>query len=181
MDVTLVMSLDSGAQKAFEIGPGQTSIGRRDECDLRIPLGEVSRKHAIVIVSDDSVTIRDLGSANGTYVNNQKISEQELEAGDHIVIGPIVFTVQINGEPQDIKPVHTKLESRRTLSETAAMTSGEEAKKKSDQKPPPIKEDDLFGDEDDDDPISALEALAASDETAAIDLDDWADEDESRT
>jgi len=58
------------------------------------------------------VTIRDLGSSNGTYVNNQKISEQEIAPGDHIVIGQVVLTARINGQPADVKPVYTRLEER---------------------------------------------------------------------
>ena len=66
----------------------------------------------MLLVTKDVVAVRDLGSANGTYVNNKRVSEQELEAGDHLVIGPVVFTVIVDGKPSDLKPVHTRLETR---------------------------------------------------------------------
>ncbi|NLX21918.1 MAG: FHA domain-containing protein [Phycisphaerae bacterium] len=167
MDVSLVMFRDTGEPRAFHLDPGQTTIGRREDCDLRIPLGEISRKHAVIIVGDKRVTVRDLGSANGTYVNNVRISEQDLEPGDHIVLGQVVFTIQIDGKPADVRPARTRLEARLPKEEQAQVFQ-----KRKDS--PAEDEDDLditFG-EADDDPISALEAMASSDETAQIDLDD---------
>ncbi len=163
MDVSLVMFKEDGQRKAFTIDPGKTVIGRKEDCDLRIPLGEISRKHAVIILEKDVVTIRDLGSANGTYVNNKRISEQELAAGDHVVVGPVVFTVQVNGQPPDIRPVHTRLESRSATS--IPRKAGAESSAFGE-------EDDVFAAADEDDPISALEAMAASDDTAALDMSD---------
>jgi pSer/pThr/pTyr-binding forkhead associated (FHA) protein len=159
MDITLIMFKDSGERKIFSIEPGKTIIGRKEECDLRIPLAEISRKHAMLIVSGDTATLRDLGSANGTYVNNKRISEQDLAAGDHIVIGPVVFTVQIDGQPPEVRPVQTRLEARPAAKSAAGSAAGVAA------------DSDVFT-ADDEDPISALEALAGTDDTAAMDLDD---------
>ena len=103
MNVSLIMFRENGEQKQFQIEAGKTVIGRKEDCGLRIPLGEISRKHAILMVDEKAVTLRDLGSANGTYVNNKRVTEQELQAGDHIVIGPLVFTVQIDGHPADLR------------------------------------------------------------------------------
>jgi pSer/pThr/pTyr-binding forkhead associated (FHA) protein len=163
MDVCLVIFKEDGTRKEFRLNKGKTIIGRKEECDLRIPLGEVSRQHAVVMVTADTVTIRDLGSANGTYVNNQRITEQELDAGDHVVIGAVVFTLQIDGVPKDLKPVQTRLETRN--SRTGAVPVSTQSKTVDSD------EDDFLLD-DDEDPISELEALAASDDTAALDLDD---------
>lgn len=163
MKVCLVMFKEDGTRKEFPIEGGKTIIGRKEDCDLRIPLGEVSRQHAVLMVDNDEVSLRDLGSANGTYVNNQRITEQELEAGDHVVIGPVVFTVQIDGVPKDLRPVQTRLESR------AGSASGVSVSSQS--KTIDSDEDDFLLD-DNEDPISELEALAASDDTAALDLDD---------
>lgn len=164
MDLTLVMFKDNGESRSFKIGPGKTVIGRREQCELRIPLSEISRKHAMLMVAENAVTIRDLGSANGTYVNNIKISEQSLTPGDHVVIGPVVFTVQINGEPAEVKPAKTRLEARAVGDESSVFF----------QKAAPAdeEEDDFDIDFGEDDPISELEAMAGSEETAQIDLED---------
>ena len=166
MEVSLILFKESGERKNFPLKAGKTIIGRKEDCDLRIPLAEISRKHAMLIVDAESVTIRDLGSSNGTYVNNQKISEQQINPGDHIVVGPVVLTAQINGEPADIKPVHTRLEAR-TPATKAAMADVSPPGKDDTSTP---KSQDILSEEED--PISALEALAGTDETAAIELDD---------
>lgn len=163
MNVCLVMFKDDGSRKEFSVQSGKTIIGRKEDCDLRIPLGEVSRQHAVMMVGADGVSLRDLGSSNGTYVNNQRITEQELDPGDHIVIGPVVFTIQIDGVPAELKPVQTRLESRAGRSHAASVSTH--------AKTVDSEQDDFLLD-DDEDPISELEALAASDETAAIDLED---------
>lgn len=174
MDVRLIMFKEDGEAKEFPLDPGKTIVGRKEECDLRIPLPEISRQHALMIVSDTTVTLRDLGSANGTYVNNSRIAEEDLAPGDHIVIGPVVFTVQINGEPAAVRPVQTRLEARSTAAAAAVSQQGTPPEPKPDSERDEV---DIFGD-DDDDPISALEALAASDDTAALDLDDSFDDTE---
>ena len=163
MDVCLVMFKEDDSRKEFPIQTGKTVIGRKENCDLRIPLGEVSRQHAVMMVDSQTVTIRDLGSANGTYVNNQRITEQELDAGDHIVIGSVVFTIQIDGRPEELRPVQTRLETR-TAGQPAAPVSGQANTVDS--------SDSDFMLDDQLDPISELEALAASDDTAALNLDD---------
>jgi pSer/pThr/pTyr-binding forkhead associated (FHA) protein len=161
MDVALVMIKEDGQTREFPIGPGTTTIGRKEDCELRIPLAEISRKHATVIVGEDKVTVRDAGSANGTYVNNRRVSEQDLSAGDHVVVGPVVFTVRIDGEPADLKPVKTKLEARKPVAKTVA-----------EPEVAPEDADVLEGSLDATDPISELEALTGTDDTTELELGD---------
>ncbi len=168
MDVRLVLFKENGERKDFPLGDGITIIGRQDECDLRIPLGEISRKHAQLIIHGGSVTLRDLGSANGTYVNNHRISEKDLAPGDRIVMGPVVFTVQINGQPEDLKHVKVRLEPRRNeppkkpaishADSSAATEAGQ------------FDEDELFREATENvDPLTELEELAASGEQNFVD------------
>ncbi len=99
MEVLLVMFRDGGDNRPFTVRKDVTVIGRREDCDLRIAVGDVSRKHCRVILADDTLEIEDLGSSNGTFVNGNKVQRSALAAGDTIQIGPVVFVVQINGEP----------------------------------------------------------------------------------
>ncbi len=67
---------------------GSATIGREPECDLQLVDSEVSRRHAKVTVRDGVAAIDDLRSANGTYVNGDRIlGRQTLVAGDRIQIG----------------------------------------------------------------------------------------------
>ena len=106
--VSLVLMRENPAhRRRFELTGPSTSIGRREECDLRIPLGDVSRKHCAVLVgeaeTDDGPDIRlqDLGSSNGTYVNGRRVQESPLLAGDVVQIGSLKFLVQVDGEPAE--------------------------------------------------------------------------------
>ncbi|HYB30876.1 MAG TPA: MFS transporter [Solirubrobacteraceae bacterium] len=67
---------------------GSATIGREPECDLQLLDSEVSRRHAKVTIRDGAAVIDDLHSANGTYVNGDRILEQRsLGPDDRIQIG----------------------------------------------------------------------------------------------
>ncbi len=82
----------------------RTLIGRLDDCQIRIPIAGVSRKHCEILVDGGSLSIRDLDSSNGTFVNQERVSDQPLSAGDLISVGGLVFLVTVNGEPSDLDP-----------------------------------------------------------------------------
>jgi diguanylate cyclase (GGDEF)-like protein len=62
-------------------------IGRGDDADIRIADDGISREHVEVIGQREHVTVRDLGSTNGTFHNGRKVDEVELVDGDKISIG----------------------------------------------------------------------------------------------
>ncbi len=105
MDVKFVMFNAEGQRKDFPITEAKTVVGRSKSCELRIPLASISRRHCEVTLFEDILGIRDLSSTNGTYVNNERVTDFELDAGDRVVVGPVVFTVQIDGIPDEIEPV----------------------------------------------------------------------------
>ncbi len=71
-------------------------IGRQPECQIHIQDGLASRRHAMLEIIDQKVVITDMGSNNGTWVNEQKISRPvELRNGDRVRIGETHFTLQI--------------------------------------------------------------------------------------
>ena len=104
MDVRLVMFGRDGKQKDFPILNRRTIIGRGRECDLRVPVLTVSRKHCQLVSEGGGLRIKDLSSSNGTFVNNRRVEEAKLNAGDRVVVGPAAFTVQIDGQPEEIHP-----------------------------------------------------------------------------
>lgn len=107
MQVNLVMFRDGGENRPFPVKKESTVIGRREDCDLRIAVEAVSRKHCRILLGGDKVEIEDLGSSNGTFVNGSKIDRIELSAGDTVQVGPVAFVVQIDGEPSitEAKPL----------------------------------------------------------------------------
>lgn len=72
----------------FELPEGVFLIGRSGECQLSLDDPLVSRKHAALHVRADGVTVQDLESRNGVYVNGTKVSGQkDVADGDRITIG----------------------------------------------------------------------------------------------
>jgi len=96
-----------GDRRSFSITRDITVVGRREDCDFRIPLGEISRKHCRLIRDADSLRVEDLGSSNGTFHNGQRVQEATLSPGDTVQVGSVVFVVQIDGMPaeDELQPV----------------------------------------------------------------------------
>ncbi|TFG50645.1 MAG: FHA domain-containing protein, partial [Candidatus Brocadiia bacterium] len=84
MQVNLVMLKRNGTRKAIPLPSKVTIIGRRHDCDLRIPLMKVSKRHCQLNFDNGVLKIRDLGSRNGTILNGKIIKESDIEAGDSI-------------------------------------------------------------------------------------------------
>lgn len=103
MQLVLVMVRPGSHTRSFSISREVTVVGRREDCDLRIPLPDVSRRHCRIIKREGSVIVEDLGSANGTSVNGQSATSPlpPLQPGDRLQIGPITFYVQIDGQPSE--------------------------------------------------------------------------------
>lgn len=76
---------DEGAY--FVLSRPLTTIGRSDSCDISFDDITVSRHHSEVMRTDGHYVVRDLGSLNGTYVNQQRVDVVELRQGDELQIG----------------------------------------------------------------------------------------------
>jgi signal transduction histidine kinase/CheY-like chemotaxis protein len=86
-DPKLVVLVGTGAGHAYALDT-ESYIGRQPDCDIWLPDGDVSRRHAVVKKTDNGdVVLRDLGSSNGTMVNGTPVEEHVLKIGDMIRIG----------------------------------------------------------------------------------------------
>ena len=101
MQVVLVMFTAAGERRSFSLSKDLTTIGRRENADLRIPLGDVSRKHCRLTLRGNQLHLNDLGSSNGTLVNGARVDSADLHPGDVLKVGPVQFVVQIDGQPAD--------------------------------------------------------------------------------
>jgi pSer/pThr/pTyr-binding forkhead associated (FHA) protein len=72
-------------------------IGRSSDLDMVLVEDMVSRKHAKIITDDKTVTIQDLGSTNGTFVNGEKVRTSEIKDGDRILIGTSIIKLIATG------------------------------------------------------------------------------------
>jgi pSer/pThr/pTyr-binding forkhead associated (FHA) protein len=83
---------DGDEHRLLRLAPGATHIGRAWGADLRLEDQAVSRRHAIVFATVESVRILDDRSANGTRVNGRCVTGAELSDGDVILVGRVVLT-----------------------------------------------------------------------------------------
>jgi hypothetical protein len=97
----LLYSDSSGRQQAVELDPNrpQTVIGRQADCEVVAYDTSVSRRHCIVVPEDGGYLVVDLGSANGTLVNDVRITRRRLVSDDVIRCG--VFAVRFIESPAD--------------------------------------------------------------------------------
>ncbi len=105
MNVSLVMVTADGKSRELPAMHLPISIGRGEECKLRVPVAAVSRKHCELLEEDDELVVRDLKSSNGTYVNKERVKTRELIPGDLISVGPVVLVVRIDGHPKAVDPI----------------------------------------------------------------------------
>ena len=84
---TLVISIDGAVIKEVQLTKERTTLGRRPYNDIVIENLAVSGEHAVLTISGGKVSIEDLRSTNGTYVNGRAIQKQGLLNGDLLDIG----------------------------------------------------------------------------------------------
>ena len=104
MQAFLIRVTSDGKAQAVPLTHTRTLIGRLDDCQVRIRSGKISRHHCEIINDGSSLALKDLGSSNGTYLNQERVEESELAAGDLIAVGSMVFLVQIAGQPDEFEP-----------------------------------------------------------------------------
>jgi len=96
MDVKLhVVEGKNAGQKIPVPGP-KFFVGRSEDCHLQPSSSEISRHHAVILVEDGYVAVRDFASKNGTFVNGEQVhGERELKNGDRLRFGPLEFDVEL--------------------------------------------------------------------------------------
>jgi len=105
MRVKLKVLVGKSAGKEIPIPVSRFLIGRGDDCHMRPKSDAISRNHCAILISEDSVLIRDLNSRNGTFVNGEKIQgDCELKKGDKIRIGQLEFEAVIKPDKKAEKP-----------------------------------------------------------------------------
>jgi pSer/pThr/pTyr-binding forkhead associated (FHA) protein len=83
---------------------GRLVVGRDPSCDISHDHSLLSRRHAEFATTGQAVTVRDLGSRNGVFVNGNRAAERTLEAGDIVQIGPLRARYVVDDAPVSINP-----------------------------------------------------------------------------
>jgi diguanylate cyclase (GGDEF)-like protein len=90
-DACLVVIYGQSIGHKYVLKPGEILIGRSSQAAIQIDHESVSRRHARLMLSDSGVTMSDLGSTNGTYVNDEPITERTLNNGDLLKVGRTIL------------------------------------------------------------------------------------------
>ena len=83
--------------RVFELGE-RSVLGRSADCQIFINDLSVSREHACVVRTEDGFIVEDLGSGNGTHINDTRIIHHQLRGGDILTIGDIQLRYLADGE-----------------------------------------------------------------------------------
>jgi hypothetical protein len=89
----LVVEKGPRAGMTFMLSEGTTTVGRRPESEIILDDVTVSREHCQFKVGADDLSVEDLGSTNGTYVNENRVDQADLNPGDQVIIGRFQFLV----------------------------------------------------------------------------------------
>ncbi|HEY2899859.1 MAG TPA: GGDEF domain-containing protein [Polyangia bacterium] len=96
-EACLVVIYGSELGKKYNLNAASLVIGRSSKCDIQIDQESISRNHSKILNTGKSILVRDLGSTNGTYVNDEPIDEYVLRDGDLIKIGRTIFKFLTGG------------------------------------------------------------------------------------
>jgi hypothetical protein len=77
-------------------------VGRDATCDVVVPDGSISRRHARIEWRGENWAVVDQASANGTFLDSQRIAEAGLRHGQELRLGGVPFKVEIEGESEDL-------------------------------------------------------------------------------
>ena len=100
----IIQGPDQGVRFELDARGGSSIIGREASNRVQLHDTEVSRRHAEIRCDGESFLLADLGSSNGTFVNNERVDEKELASGDQVQVGRTVmlFTGPGDSGPQNI-------------------------------------------------------------------------------
>lgn len=90
----LVVNPNSSSPWEIQLKPGSNYIGRGFANDFKIDDPSVSGSHCQVLVNDDAIIVKDLGSTNGTLINNARIQEAVLQPGQLLRLGAVEILYQ---------------------------------------------------------------------------------------
>ena len=72
-------------------------VGRQPDCDIAVPAEEISRHHARLKLTPEGVRVEDLGSANGTFINDKRVQTGLLKPGEELRLDTVRFLLVVPG------------------------------------------------------------------------------------
>lgn len=89
----------------FNLDEGENAIGRQPGNHIVLPSAKVSKRHCVIFINGAEVSLRDQGSANGTFINGALSKERNLRSGDRISVGEYVLELSESVVSQGYVPM----------------------------------------------------------------------------
>lgn len=112
--ITILLKFNEKVLKTIEFDKDVISIGRSSNSDIRIENLSVSKNHARIVKEQDGYVIEDLGSTNGTFVNETAAARQPLNHEDVVTIGKHTLLV-LQGKVRPLGAADTQEETKDTM------------------------------------------------------------------
>jgi pSer/pThr/pTyr-binding forkhead associated (FHA) protein len=95
LDASLLRDTPNAVPEALPVG--EVTVGRSSACNIVAAQGAVSKIHCRIVRTQKQVTLEDLGSSNGTFVNGERVMTAVLHDGDNLTLGAVeVFKVKVD-------------------------------------------------------------------------------------
>ena len=107
----LILKSGKHRGRSVKLAAGETVVGREKGCPIRLATADVSRRHCKLTVRSaagaETVTVEDLGSRNGTFINDLPVAGTvALKAGDRLRVGPVRFALADPDQPSESEVVN---------------------------------------------------------------------------
>jgi predicted component of type VI protein secretion system len=161
MNYVLQVVRGRSASTTLKLTDNVTSLGRHDDCVIRIKSAQVSRRHCELFEVGGQLMLRDLGSSNGTFVNGKRVSgELALKHGDELTVGAVTLRVAKLGQPVSALPASPA--SQPKAGDTAVLEA-----LVVDNVPADSEEEEFEMAFDDGEPVPEVEGIPLADDVAA--------------
>ena len=87
----------SGVEKAYPMRAISVTIGRSDQCDIAVKDSSMSGRHAEISKMNGEIRVKDMGSANGIWLNGERVEDVELFDGDVLRLGQTSIRIDVVG------------------------------------------------------------------------------------
>jgi pSer/pThr/pTyr-binding forkhead associated (FHA) protein len=121
----LVLLSEGFAGRTYDLKTETTTVGRVSDNAFEIPEASVSSHHAEIVLKGSDVLIRDLDSTNGTFINDERITEAVLKPGQILRFGTIELKLDTGDAPAKAAPAPRSAASKpKMLDHTVVIPQG---------------------------------------------------------
>lgn len=141
MNVRLVLQRKGKRIWTARLRGVETTLGRAIGCTIRIPSSEISRLHCRLAIKNDLLTVEDLESVNGTFVNGKRIRDIEVVCpGDRLSLGSLTFVVEYELTPAALRQMGSGKSDYEVLEDEEAAAAPVTARAPAPEPPLPLVE-----------------------------------------